>query len=481
VSNKQQSKILYIGITGFILGIFYAEFFEFKNFVILATIIFSLSFISKKFYKILVIIFLISFAGGFLRLSHEQNKTYPLDQYIDQHISVRGVVVSEVSESAYYRNFHIKPLDMDSQKILVRTSYKDDIEIGEELIVSGNLEMPRSFSSETGIEFNYPGFLQAKGVGYILPKAWIEKTGVTEPSIKRNLFEIKDSFIKNIKYTFNFPESALLAGLLVGSKESLGDEYLERFRVAGLSHIIVLSGFNIAIVAAIIMSLTFFLPRSIGLVLSALGVLTFSLMVGFESTVLRATLMVLVAIGGKFINRSYDALRALLIAGFMMLLFNPHLLLHDVSFELSFLASLSLILIVPVLEPYFSKIPAQLGLREIIVSTVSVELLVIPMILYRIGEVSVVSLLSNILVLPIVAPTMLFGFLSGLFGYVSHTLAVVIGYPAFLFLRYELFIVDFVSQFEYALVSVGNISFLVLLIIYLCIFIFLVKMRKKED
>ena len=476
--NKEISTILYIGITGFILGIFVAELFELKDLIIFTPLL-GVLLIMNKSLRVYLVVFIILFALGFIRLSFEHNKTSVLDNHLQENISVRGVVVGEVAESKYYRNFELQPLDVGSQNILIRTGYREDIRVGEVLVVSGVLEKPKSFVNESGIKFNYPGFLRAKGIGYILPKAWMEKTGERHFSVKSELFKIKSSFIENIKYTFNFPESALLAGLLVGSKESLGDEYLERFRAAGLTHIIVLSGFNIAIVAIIIMSLTFFLPRSIGLVCAGLGVFMFSLMVGFESTVLRATLMVLISLGGKFINRNYDVLRALMIAAFVMLFLNPHLLLHDVSFELSFLASLALILIVPILEPYFSKVPPHVGFREIVVSTVAVEILVIPMILYRIGEVSVVSLLSNILVLPIIAPTMLFGFLSGLFAYVSQTLSFIFGYPAFLFLRYELWVVDFVSHFKYALVSVGHVSFFVLGGIYMLIIILLRMIARK--
>lgn len=479
MNKKHISRILYSGITGFILGIFYAEFSDILYPLAISFLISMLVFYYKRNVGLILIIFFLCFFAGFTRLNIEQDKPDSLQNHVGTEVSMRGIVVSEISESAYYRNFEIQPKGINSQKILIRTSYQGDIKMSEELIVTGVLEQPKPFSNESGIDFDYPGFLRAKGTGYILPKAWIEHTGAYQRNFKSTLYKIKQSFIHNINSIYHFPESALLSGLLVGHKESLGDDLLDDFRRAGLTHIIVLSGFNIAIVAIIILSLTAFLPRAFSLSLAVLGIFLFAMMVGFESTVLRATLMVLISLGGKFINRSYDALRALMIAGFFMLFINPHLLMHDVSFELSFLASLSLVLVSPVIERFFTWVPSLAGFREIIVSTVSVELLVIPLLLFRIGEISVVSLFSNILVLPIIGPTMLFGFLAGLASYVWQPLAIALGYPAQLLLQYELFVVDRISELDFALVSFGVVSPAILFLIYAVIVSLLVLLKNR--
>ncbi len=480
-------------VAGFLSGIIVSEIFPVPMWALVSSgVIGFLSayifLIFKNIHKgaLCMALLLIAFSVGSLRMMFVMEKVNVLDTYTGGEVTVVGVVKTEPTESNYYKNFDLKPEMVSSKvvntdfRILVRTSKTNNITVGDRVSATAVLEVPENFENESGIEFDYVNYLRTKQVTHILHKAIVTQTGEVDQGLIRVLSGIKQKFISNIGETFSFPESALLAGLLLGSKQSLGDENLESFRRAGVSHVIVLSGFNIAIVALAIMAVTSFLPRTIGFGLATLGVVFFAMMVGGEATVVRATIMVVLALLGKFIGRQYNALRALIIAGSLMMFLNPYILLHDVSFELSFVATLALILVMPILEPLAQWIPNPMGLREIIVSTVSVELLVIPLILYRMGSVSIVSLFSNLLILPVISPTMLFGFLSASFGFVSHTLAVLFGYPAFLLLQYELWVVDMMSSFKYALLQISQVSLVVLILIYLTIGVGLYYLRKFQ-
>lgn len=435
-------------------------------------------------------IFVLVFSVGILRVQFEMGKTDPLSDFNSKEVLVSSVVSSETNESTFYKNFSVKVREVNGVKIespyevLVRTSSKDTFYIGDKIKVSGILSVPENFENESGIAFDYRGYLLQDNITFIIEKAKVEKTGYFERGLVRTLVSVKNSFLSNIDNVFNFPESALLSGLLVGTKQALGDSYLEMFRRAGVSHIIVLSGFNIAIVALMIMAITSPLPRVFRFVCSIIAIVMFGIMVGGDATVVRATIMVLIALFGKFIGRTYNALRALLIAGFIMIMFNPYILLHDVSFELSFMATLGLIIISPVIMPYFRLLPERFGIKEIIVSTIAVEILVIPLILYKMGAVSVVSLFSNLLILPVIAPTMLFGFLSGLVAYVFPSLSILVGYPAYILLKYEMFVVKIMAGFNFALYEIKELQLWFVILIYIAIgigILYLKKVNKERE
>ncbi len=483
--RDRDNIIISIGVAGLCFGIVVAEklrsnfsastFIFFFGLILLTA---SSFFIKQKIYLFALGFFVILSSFGMARVLFFVENESSLSSKVNQSVQISGYVSSDVTHSKYYRNFKIKT--SDKQNILIRTADKKDVLFGEKIIVNGTLSVPENFENESGIIFDYKGYLKSQKVGYIIEKAKIEKTGERQNGLLVRLSDIKKSFIGNIEKVFNFPESALLSGLLVGNKSSLGEENLELFRRAGVSHIIVLSGFNIAIVGVMIMAITYFLPRKIRFVFAVSGIVLFSLAVGMESTVMRATIMVVLAMLGKYIGRKYDAMRALLIAGFIMIMLNPFIVIYDISFQLSFLATLGLVILAVDLEKYFLWLTKKFGIREIVVSTIAVEIFVVPFILLKMGNVSVVSILSNILILPVIAPTMLFGFLSGLVTYLSPFFGMIVGFPAYVLLLYEMFVIKIMAKLPFAFLNVKNFSIIFVLIVYGLVFLWKVKLIQRN-
>ena len=137
-------------------------------------------------------------------------------------------------------------------------------------------------------------------------------------------------------------------------------------------------------------------------------------MTGASATVVRAAIMALIAVSGKMFGRSYSAPRALLVAGFFMLIENPKILIFDPSFQLSMLATIAMIYAVPIVDRYLSRgaLAKWDKFREILSATISTQIFVLPFLLYSMGNISVVSLFSNILILAFVPYTMLVGFIA---------------------------------------------------------------------
>lgn len=272
------------------------------------------------------------------------------------------------------------------------------------------------------------------------------------------------------------PESSLLAGLIVAGKDALPKNILEEFRRSGLVHIVVLSGYNITIIAEFIRKTFSFLAFRVAISASFISVLLFILMTGGSSTVVRAGIMALIAIAGKaFGHSNYSAYRALLMAGFLMILLNPKLLVFDPSFQLSFLATLALIFLVPIVEKFLRKIPEKGGLRSVVATTLATQAAVLPFLIYSMGDVSAVSLLSNILVLVFIPVTMLVGFLATTISYLSTSLAMPLSYMAHLLLSYTLRIAEFLGNLEWASIEIDRFPLSLVLLIYAALILWLLR------
>lgn len=213
------------------------------------------------------------------------------------------------------------------------------------------------------------------------------------------------------------PHASLLGGLVFGAKRSLGTELLDKFRTAGVIHIVVLSGYNVTIVADAIMRALSFLPQTFSMMFGGAGIILFAIMTGGNATIVRASVMALLVVIARATGRVYEITVALIVAGFLMILHNPKILAFDASFQLSFLATLGLVYLAPLLERYFHFVPKKFQIREFALSTTATQLFVLPFLLYRIGEISLVALPANILILAFVPLTMFFWFSCGYFWF----------------------------------------------------------------
>src|SRR3989344_302798 len=261
----------------------------------------------------------------------------------------------------------------------------------------------------------------------------------------------KRMFMNKVEELVPEPAAGLGEGLLLGVKQALGEELETAFRQTGIIHIVVLSGHNVMLVVIFIMYVLgqFLVPRP-RLVVGIMAIITFAFLVGLSATVVRASIMVSLLLLVQADGRTYLVLRGLLLAGAVMVLLNPLLLVYDIGFQLSFLATLGLVLIAPHLERLLIKVPTFAGIRTFLVATIATQIAVSPLLLYQIGEFSVVSVLVNVLVLPMVPAAMLLTFGVGATGFIVPALAPLLVYPTVFSLQYIIEIARFFSGFSFA-------------------------------
>lgn len=478
-----QAGLILIFIFGFVLGVAVSSVvFVPPLFAILLLFVSFAILLAEKLHQnevsqevLLIFLLLLSFSLGALR--------YAVKDFHEPAVpEMNGVVVSEPEDKETLRSFVLK--SDNGERVLVYAPLYSPVQYGDRVEVSGSLERPGIIENEGGPAgdgasrpFDYGKFLAKDDIYYTLSfvEAEIVSSGHGNP-IKAALFMLKRNFVGRIKSILAEPHASLLAGLIVSGREAMPKDILEEFRRAGVIHIVVLSGFNITLIADFMRKLfqNLFiytkLPASPKAAAGAaiVGIILFVIMTGAEATVVRAAIMALTVVAAKLFGRNYSAPRALLAAGFVMLLENPKILIFDPSFQLSFLATLGLIYLMPLIDRPLSCWTAKWAkLRETFSQTLATQLAVLPLLVYSMGDMSLVSLPANMLILLIIPFTMLAGFLAALISYVSIILAWPISLAAHLLLSWILFVSHILGNLSFASLTVPPISIWIVVLIYL--------------
>lgn len=368
--------------------------------------------------------------------------------------------------------------------VIISVARYPEYEYGDVLQIKGTLTKPKKFTETDGRVFDYPMYLSSKGIQYQMSFPAVKRIDVAHGSIVTSvLYKIKHRFMDVLTQLFPEPHNALLGGLLLGGKQSLGNEWLEIFRNAGIVHIVVLSGYNMTIVSEWLVILFRFLGFYGSLSMGGIGIVFFAVMTGGGATVIRAAIMAIIALVARATGRTYTMGRALLIAGVCMVLQNPSILIYDPSFQLSFLAALGLIFVTPVVERHTKLFIRHPLWRDVFLSTIATQLMVLPLLLYQTGMLSLVALPVNMLVLPIIPLTMLSGFIAGIIASMIPVLGILFALLPHLLLSWILFIAQMATQIPYAAIS-APISESMLLFLYGALTIFLWREHRalgRED
>ena len=454
-------------------------------------------------WKFLPLVLSVAFSLGFLRFdvslrkhSTVVNELSPLTQNTHSYRFL-GRVSERPREASYGRKGVVLHLEriLSQEKttkhelhpsytaqvhFLVRDTM-DKYHYGQTLQVTGKLRPIENFQTENGHLFDYRHYLEKDRIFFqISPVERVEILKSEDHSPTSLLYSVKDYFLEKIQLLLPQPESSLLAGVLLGEKTALPDELEEVFRRTGLMHIVVLSGYNVSIVIMAMIFLLSWLPLRWRLAIASLGILAFTILVGAGPTVVRAALMASFLILARMLGKVMIAERILLLVAFIMVFANPWILVYDISFQLSFLATYGLMELMPLFERVLRFVPNFLEFRESLSATLSAQVFVMPLIVYAMGNFSLVSPLVNMLVLFMVPLAMLFGFLlvlsSSLFPFLT---------PLFIFLstyslRYIIRVAQFFSSLRIANIEFAPFSPWWLVVMYGLIVLFIYWKRKQD-
>jgi competence protein ComEC len=470
-----RDNIFYIACFGFLLGVLLRSFvsvdlyFTILLSVISLALILFFTLISKDKWGILTSVFILVFCFGIFRF-HSVDIPAPdiFESQIGQKVNFSGRIIDEPNIKENNQQLIVETkINESTTRILLSANLGEYYRYGDEINFSGTLKKPENFITDTGKEFDYINYLRKDGILYVMsyPKIEVLSRG-NGGIVKSLLFFVKEKFLEKVNFAIATPENLLMGGLILGEKASFDESMRQSFVDTGTIHIVALSGYNITIVAEWVMKLFSFLPINLGIGAGIFAILLFVLMTGGGSTAVRAGIMATLALVARATGRNYDVARGLVLAGVFMILLNPFLLVYDVSFQLSFIATVAVIFLAPRIEKYFMWAPVRFGLRDIFSVTTAAYIFVLPFILYKMGNLSLVALPANILILPFIPFTMMLGFLTGLVGLIWYVFAVPFGFISYLFLHYELGVISFFSRLPFASFSFPDFPLFLTIIIY---------------
>src|SRR3989344_3601164 len=486
-------------VSAFLIGVFLRSFFELSFYTILflfflACVFLAYGFFSKqgrerRLFFLIPLFFLCALLGA-IRYELSEPHSSVLGQFIGETVILEGTISGEPDrrDTNTVLAVRVDVVQVNQQLLKTRELIRISAPIypeflyGDRIRVRGVVEKPENFETDSGRIFDYQSYLAKEGVYYQISRPVITfiEHGQGNP-IASYLFQFKHALLASSARVIPDPEHGLLAGLLFGEKHSIGDDFSELFRKSGLVHIVVLSGFNLTIVAYALMYLFSFLPRTLSVGAGGLGILAFTIMTGASATAVRAALMAGIALLAKVTARAYRIKRALFLAALRMIFYNPKLLVFDPSFQLSFLATIGLVYFSPFVEKKICFVPERFGLREIVAATLSTQLFVLPLLINLSGTVSLIGIFANIAVLPMIPITMFFGALASFAGLLHTVLATPFGYAAYFLLHYEILAAEFFGNLPLAAVSVPSLPTWVIVLSYLALGAFIYRLYRKKE
>ncbi len=301
-----------------------------------------------------------------------------------------------LSEPQIVRSTQRLFLDEEGNKIYVITSLYPQFHYADTINISGTLRSRVINNKQSILTMYYPE---------------IEPVKNSENSILAITSIIRQKLISFFEKNLPSTSSSLLLGIVFGIKESFPKSFFNNLRISGVLHVIAASGMNVTMTAGFLSSIFgFFFKRQTALVLSIFGILFYAILSGLEASIIRASIMGILAFSAQILGRQRLASYGLLVAGYTMVFVSPIVIL-DVGFQLSFIATAGLLYIKPLFErkDKIKKIFNSSVVGEGLITTVSAQIATLPILLANFGIYSVWSIVVNALVLWTVPILMVLG------------------------------------------------------------------------
>ena len=391
----------------------------------------------------------------------------------NQKIQISGVV-KQIQPSDKYQQLVV---GYNNTKILVQAPMYPKYQYGDKLSFLGEIQDPKTLKFK---DFDYGNYLLKHGIrGLVKNPENIVASGFGGNRIAAAIFKVGDSFQTTLNKLLPEPMSTLMIGLIVGLKQDLPDSVTSAFQRTGLSHVTAVSGYNVTIIIIWISFLLMLVSRKISFVGTILATVIFVIISGASASVIRAGILAILVLSCKNIGRRPYYPILILFVAFVMLLVNPYALKNDISFQLSFLAFVGLLMLSEPIANIKSLQFIPESFRKVVAETLGAQILVLPILIYNFGIVSIIAPLANVLVLPAIPFTMLLGFITGIGGMIYYEFGKLLADLAWVPLKYILVVVENFSKLSWAAVSLNYKVWWWIPLYYLAIWI-IVKTRTNE-
>ncbi|MEC4986070.1 MAG: ComEC/Rec2 family competence protein [Oscillatoria sp. PMC 1068.18] len=332
---------------------------------------------------------------------------------------------------------------------------------GQNLAVSGKLYQPKPAPNPGAFDFGAylartGAFAGLSGREVILPE--------TEVKPPWGWWKLRQRIIRAQIRWLGSPKGQLVSSMVLGRRAvDLPYELRDRFVKAGLAHVLAASGFHVALLLGVVLGLMARFPTQTQFTVGAIVLLIYVGLTGLQASVMRAALMGLGALFALVTRRKRKPLGLLLLAAVLLLLFNP-VWIWDLGFQLSFLATLGLIVTVPVMTRWLDWLPPAIA--ALVTVPIAASLWTLPVIIYVFHVVAPYTIPANIAAMPLVAIVSLGGFLSAfvamIFPLAGSTVAKLLNYPT----EWLISLVEYFTNLPNSSFAVGKISLFSLIALY---------------
>ena len=397
---------------------------------------------------------------GLLRTLSILPASDPLSDQIGRELVVYGAVATrpEVRDSYQLLVLEVDRLGQgDSReqvqgRVLVRTDRYREWSYGDRVMATGRLA-----PVDAGSRY-YAEYLERQGVHSTLEYPSLRLAeGRSTPDLLRAVDGLRDRLEQTCAILLPEPQASLLAGILVGARAGMPDDFRSALNATSTSHLVAVSGFNVTVVAGIAQVVALrFLARRKATLLAVAAVWLYSLLTGLPPSAFRAALMATMALSATLAGRGGDTLSFLLFSAALMVGLDP-LILYDLGFQLSFLATAGLVLLEPVLRGWLARLPGWLASSLSV--TLAAQLFTLPVLVGSFHTLSLVSPLSNLLVTPMLPGLMVSGGLAAGLGSLFHPLGQLLAPISWLYLSYMVEIIQWTARLPSAALSVGSFGY----------------------
>ncbi len=391
----------------------------------------------------------------------------------EYEILVTGTLTGQPDERDAYTNLRVGVTSLAAGDItlpvhgliLARVLPGADWHYGDVVRLRGHLQTPPENE-----DFSYQDYLAHQGILSYMPDA----AATLLPTIGGNpvlrlVYSFKEYALDHIYRIFPDPEASLLAGILLGNDNGLSAPLQQAYKNTGTAHIIAISGFNIAIIAGLFVSLfSRLLGRNRGTIAAVIGIIFYTILVGATASVVRAAIMGGLGLLARQLGRRQNGLNSLSATAGVMLAIDPNAL-WDIGFQLSFAATLGLVLYAQPLQDWFTRLLARrlpidtalkisTPLSTILFFTLAAQLTTLPIMAYQFGRISLVSLIANPFILPVQPALMTLSGLALILSFIYLPLGTLAAWVAWPFAAYTDRAVGFFNRLPHGVVVLGNFS-----------------------
>ncbi len=480
------SKILFFLCLSFIAGVIVESFIKIPQifiwgFFVLGIII--IFFVIKKQKYLHFIFCLLFFVLGILRMQISEfnvanDKLAKLNDK-PNNITLQGVVVGGADVRDNSQKLKVKVYD---SIILISADKYPEYHYLDKIKFTGKLKTPM-----VAEDFNYKNYLMKDGIYSVMNFPKIELVGKQKANIFEKIYSgilwVKEKLRDSIYQNFLPPERMILEGIILGNNKTMTQDLRDKLSRTGLRYLTAISGVHVIILSNIIFTFLMFFPflkRQQALFLSVFLVWFYVALTGFTASGIRAAIMGSIFLLAQVFGKQNTSYKTITLAAAFMLLQNPMLLLYDVGFQLSYLASLGIIYIKPVFDILvkLNKVTWLAKFLDMVSVTLSAQIATLPIMVFNFGNIPLVGPITSILILPVMPLILIFGFLAGFAGIFWQALSNIFALPCQMLLLYFIKILDIFSE-PWMSKTINNVSWIWLAGYYLIIIFIVIFFRKK--